>query len=316
MNSRWVVLCLLAQMMISQIAVAQTNDSSGKIAFVSSRDGSSEVYLITTDGSNVERLTYNDLEELYLAWSPDGSQLAFTAQSEDGSYQIFVMNVDGSNLRQLTDTQGYNLRPTWSPDGTQIAFEAQRNTQHDIFVIDVDGTNETNITDSLDASEHCPEWSPDGSRFIYGSDRGFESTRGVPDFIIFYTMLSNGSDVVALPNGGDIVSCFAWSPDGTTIAYSASSGIDRELYLMSADGTDVTTITASIDTLSDVGTPDWSPDGSQIVFTANHNSTTDIYIINVDGSQLVNLTQDATRDSNPVWQPNTDLASHTEASGH
>jgi Tol biopolymer transport system component len=71
-----------------------------------------------------------------LAWSPDGSQLAFWAVVPDkeadpsnvtlgpgGDFpaQIFVINADGSGLRQLTRA-GDNRWPTWSPDGSRIAF--------------------------------------------------------------------------------------------------------------------------------------------------------------------------------------------------
>jgi len=42
-----------------------------RIAFVSERDNSSsEIYLMSADGSDVRRLTDNDLSEAMLAWTP------------------------------------------------------------------------------------------------------------------------------------------------------------------------------------------------------------------------------------------------------
>lgn len=49
-----------------------------------------------------------------LAWSPDGSRLAF--ETDDG---IWIVGSDGSGLRMVI-RHGHN--PTWSPDGSRLAF--------------------------------------------------------------------------------------------------------------------------------------------------------------------------------------------------
>jgi Tol biopolymer transport system component len=58
-----------------------------------------------------------------LAWSPDGSTLAFGASTPDGSSnQIYVMDADGSRLRTLTEPDLNATGNWWSPDGSRIAF--------------------------------------------------------------------------------------------------------------------------------------------------------------------------------------------------
>ena len=52
-----------------------------------------------------------------LAWSPDGSHLAFSSVFG----HIYFVGADGSGLRQITDG-GLNFWPSWSPDGSRIAF--------------------------------------------------------------------------------------------------------------------------------------------------------------------------------------------------
>jgi TolB protein len=48
------------------------------------------------------------------AWSPDGSQIAFTSD-RDGSREVYIMNADGSGQINLTKNPAYDVAPTWSP---------------------------------------------------------------------------------------------------------------------------------------------------------------------------------------------------------
>ena len=71
-----------------------------KLAFVSDRDGNSEVYVMNADGSGQRSLTRNPAYDADPAWSPDGRKLAFVS-NRDGSYGVYVMNADGSGPRRL-----------------------------------------------------------------------------------------------------------------------------------------------------------------------------------------------------------------------
>lgn len=81
------------------------------------------------DGSQRRRLTDTPAPELFPAWSPDGSRIAFTRpgqepRSDDGTPQsdVFVMNADGTQVRQLTAGPADDRNPSWSPDGTRLAY--------------------------------------------------------------------------------------------------------------------------------------------------------------------------------------------------
>ena len=99
---------------------------------------------------------------------------------------------------------------------------------------------------------------------------------------------------------------FAWSPDGTKIAF-ASLDIDDEtadIYVINPDGSAQMNLTrnAVIQLY-----PQWSPDGTQLVFVSADEDTelVDLYLINADGSGQMNLTNNSSGERlyQPQWSP-------------
>ena len=65
------------------------------------------------DGSNVQRLTYNDTADARAAWSPDGQRIAFHSY-RDGKAEIYVMDADGGNMERLTSNNPFDAHhPDW-----------------------------------------------------------------------------------------------------------------------------------------------------------------------------------------------------------
>jgi LysM repeat protein len=79
--------------------------SGQRVAFMSSRDGNWEVYLVNLDGSGLKRLTNSEARDGLPTWSPDGKSIAFVSD-RSGAWAIWVMNADGSNQRKLFDLKG------------------------------------------------------------------------------------------------------------------------------------------------------------------------------------------------------------------
>ncbi|HEX5949083.1 MAG TPA: hypothetical protein VFZ45_05925 [Actinomycetota bacterium] len=94
----------------------------------------------TGDGFLVNDLLLPEVEEATagLAWSPDGTRLAFAGTSEAGHSAVYVVGADGTALTEVVggDDARYAW-PTWSPDGSRIAFV--RDTR--VFTIAVDGSD-------------------------------------------------------------------------------------------------------------------------------------------------------------------------------
>ena len=100
---------------------SRRNRVIGKIAFVSDRDGNSEIYSMDADGGGQTRLTEDAGEDHSPAWSPDGQRIAFVS-TRDGNAEIYVMNADGSGQTRLTNNSAGDLAPAWTRDGSQIGF--------------------------------------------------------------------------------------------------------------------------------------------------------------------------------------------------
>jgi Tol biopolymer transport system component len=92
----------------------------------------------------------------------------------------------------------------------------------------------------------------------------------------------------------------AWSPDGSTIAFSTDRDGNGEIYLMNADGTNLRRLTnhPAADR-----SPSWSPDGTRIVFVTERDGNGEIYVMSADGSNQLNLTNTPFWEGTPAWSP-------------
>ncbi len=89
------VISLLIQMHIAASSYASRRT---KIAFTSTRDGNTEIYVMDGDGSNQRRVTVNPASDEYPAWSPDGKKIAFVSNRNNVNKdhkQIWVIDADG-----------------------------------------------------------------------------------------------------------------------------------------------------------------------------------------------------------------------------
>ena len=83
--------------------IAQIGYSAGrpKIAFSSTRDGDSEIYVMDRDGSNQVRLTNDPARDYDPSWSPDGERIVFVSRRNGGVDRVYVMDSGGRNLKGL-----------------------------------------------------------------------------------------------------------------------------------------------------------------------------------------------------------------------
>ena len=196
------------------------------------------------------------------------------------------------------------VTPTPSPTATPVAqserivFASDRDGNWEIYAMNPDGSSVTRLTNSY-ARDWQPARSPDGRRVAFESER--DGAREI------YAVNADGSDLTRLTNNDAHDYQPVWSPDGRRIAFISERDGDRlrvprnqEIYVMNADGSDVTRLTNNVD---DDGQPAWSPDARRIAFTSVRDGNADIYVVNEDGSGTTRLTHHAASDWRPSWSP-------------
>lgn len=280
----------------------RSSERTGRIAFVSERDGNKEIYIMNADGSEQQRLTNEAAADFDPAWSPDGQRIAFVSERA-GNREIYIINSDGTGLMRLTNTSSEEVAPSWSPDGRRIAFVSDRarpagsyGSYRNIYAMNSDGSQAMRITafgaQPASQADGNPSWSPDGLRIVFESNR--DSTNG--SYPEIYIVNADGSQLRRLTsNNVDDVGP-SWSPDGQLIVYASGLYPLMDLYTIKPDGTQLRQVNTNFDTGS---MPTWSVDGQRIAYS----TTDDIYITKMDGSQPQNISASPGYDYDPAWSP-------------
>lgn len=200
-----------------------------QVAFWSTRDGSTQLYVMDIDGSDQRRLTThvqadNPHERFPPSWSPDGSLIAYESNHDHPATcnctNIYVIRPDGSGNRRITTAAGIDAGPTWSPDGRRLAFARQDlsvTAYPEIWVATVLGRPRESRVTYTDAYEWGPAWSPSGGRILFASNRAHGGAEGS---LSLYSMRPDGSRVRRLTRSEGWDMKASWSPDGRWILFS------------------------------------------------------------------------------------------------
>ena len=127
-----------------------------RIAFVSDRAGSDDLWSIRAVGGGFERLTSSPGNETDPAWSPDGRRLAY-ATDESGSTEIELLDVPTKKRAPLTSDRSIASSPGWSPDGGRVAYVSNRDAVDAVWSVAARGGSPRRV--ALGPAER-PQWRP------------------------------------------------------------------------------------------------------------------------------------------------------------
>jgi len=282
---------LIACLATLGLAVAGWGQASGKIAFLSSREGYNDVWIMNADGSDPVNLTQGQ-HCASPVWSPDGAKIAYIVVGAGYSDRsVWVIDAAVGNLQQLTDDikfVGPNSADDlfWSEDGSSIYYHVW--DRFEMFAVALDGSG-SSLVEWREAApmlrrrrdNHNRYLSPDGTKLaavvlLHGDEDGLLAVHEAER-----------------PTGEDKI---------TAIPLSGQSTVDLYLRDLGASWTYVSFPLA------------WAPNGMRVAFTSytvlNSTgtsysflpSTGEIWAVDIDGSNLVNLTNGLGGDY-PAWQP-------------
>tara|TARA_R110002072_G_scaffold23949_1_gene81824 strand:+ start:5123 stop:6037 length:915 start_codon:yes stop_codon:yes gene_type:complete len=277
----------------------ETSSLYQEIAFVTDRDGNSEIYIMDINGGNLRNITKNDSLDFNPSWSQGGQSLYFYSKRE-GNPEIYSLKSDGTDLKRLTNHPSSDVLPELSPNGKTIVFISDRDSlSKNIYLMNKDGSNIKPLIQNK-SYEESPCWSPSGKEIIFTRQlRDSSDTSHAANGEIFIINL-DGNNVRRLTNKFGYDSGAKFSPNGKQIAfYGSNENNEWDLYIMDYDGANLYNLTNdSIECYS----PDWSLDGEWLVYTAGSKGNYNIWKINIATKERLQLTNTNGRNESPVWK--------------
>jgi acylaminoacyl-peptidase len=261
--------------------------SGDRLAYVASAgegDGA-EIFVRWMDTGQTARVTRLDQSPSGLAWSPDGTHLAFAMRVEASVNPLPVdlpskpEGADWAAPAEVVHKVEYRYDGAGRlPDG---------HTQ--LFVVPADGGTPRQVTSGPYDHGGAPEWTPDGDALIFSANRNENAPFRPLDSEVYRVALDDGT-ITPLTDRDGPDSSPALSPDGAQIAYTGFTDEKQgyqvtRLSVMDADGSDARVLTPNFG--RDIQNPTWAADGEGLYFQYDDEGTTRIGYIPLDGSRRV-----------------------------
>jgi tricorn protease len=307
-----------------------------KLAFVSTRTGAGNIYVLTLATGELLRLTYSDRPDALDGWSHDGKWIYFTSAVNDvaGQGDIFRVSTAGGTPLEVSRERYLNeFESAPSPDGQTIVLVARglsnsqwwRNghahiDETEVWLKPVAESGKYQKFLKADAKHAWPMWSADGKTLFYMSDAsGAENIWAAPlvtpaaakelthfkEGRVLWPSIGDGGKTIVFERNFAI-----WKMD-TGTGKAERVAITLRGVPASPGVTHVTETNFSAMALS--------PDGKKIAVIAHG----EVFAASAkDGGEAQRLTHTATAESDPEWSADSmklvyrSEAGVGEASGH
>jgi TolB protein len=268
-----------------------------EIAYVSSRVGAKEVFVMDANGENRRAATRWGTISMFPSWDPDASGLVLTTYRYRSRPWLYALKRGGQpsgRLFQSLPDSTRLYRAVYDPSGTRLAIVGSVDGVSEIFT----ATNGGGLV-RLTKDRHIdvgPTWSPDGRQLAWVSDR-----TGAPQI---YVMNADGSGARRLTFDGAYNTSPSWSPDGEWIAYETRVNSQFDIWKIRPTGGSAVPVVSH--PRSDEH-PVWAPDGRLIAFSSTRYGRSDLYVVSSagEGAKLPPLQRITNGGDNtqPAWGP-------------
>ncbi len=253
-----------------------------RIAFTSSTDNGSEIFVYWLKTNKIARLTQLDKSPSGLHWSPNGKQLAFIKKVGQ-SNPTLVKPPQKPKGAKWADHPRVTTRLKYEADGSGYIEPGFRH----LFVISAEGGTARQISKG-DFNFGTPQWSNNGKSLYFSSNLNDDWEYQTRNSEIYVINIKKGTtNALTDRNGPDYG--LTISPNGKQIAYL---GYDdkvqtyqvNKIYLMNLDGSNKKEINAKLD--RGKSNLKWSPDGKGLYFQYDDKGNTKIGYTSLSGKTL------------------------------
>ena len=195
----------------------------GRVLYTVGGAGTSDIFIVNSDGSNQRQLTSNASINGSPTVSADGSSIVFVS-TRSGTPHIWRMDADGNNVKQVTDGIA-EVNPEITPDGQWILY--QNINDLGLWKVGIDGGNPVQVTNKLVSQATI---SPDGKLIAsrYREQDLSEFKLGILDFATGQTLKT--LDTPALETS------YRWTADGRAVMYATTQNGVGNIWLQPIDG--------------------------------------------------------------------------------
>ncbi len=273
--------------------------------------GSSDIWLLSTDGSAQRRLTSHPANDSSPQWSPDGKWIAFLSKRDgDDQTQIYLISPDAGEARRLTSVPTGASAIKWFPDSSRIAF---------ISSVWPDLTTDAEQAKRLKEQKDAKVKAIATEQTMYRFWDHWIADGRVPHLFIAaaatgaHTDLFAGTELKFNLTGGS-AGDYDISPDGTEIAFATDLSTDfgfdpnSDLVIFHMETRKWQNITG--DNPADDFAPRYSPDGKWIAYGrqsiphAPDRARVALYERSTGGKRVLTEGWDRSADA-PEWAPDS-----------
>jgi hypothetical protein len=251
---------------------------------------SSNVYFIDVDRRVIVDTTPPGRDEMFGAWSPDGSQYAVNHIFPSGGSEAIITDL-GDMAERVIERTGYGVW-AWSKDSKSLFLRASAGGFFaDIVRLDLASGSRDNLTSGYPSIEslNVADYAPDGRNIVYSGNQIYvvESDGSLPRQLTY----SNNLPV-------QILSSSVWSPDGQWIA--AIWFVDQyttRVTLLPFSGSPGHTLPGS----ENCPIATWAPDSRQLLLVCHDSSQPDIRLYSIR-DETFEIIADNVEFVRPIWQ--------------
>lgn len=259
---------------IESITSPSFNHDGSKIAFLSNKTGTHQIYFTSRDGGNEEQLTKYDEPIDFAVFSPTKDEIIFAmSKGGDEKIQLYLMDLQSRSVRDLTqNTEVRYIWGGWSRDGEFITYSSnERNgTDFDVYVMEIkSGTSRPIFSEG--GSCDSLGFSPLGTMVAVR-----KKNTGLTHDLYIVNVKSGETDLITNYDENPLIGYVRWLPDESGFFFVSN----RERDFCGLAHYDLDTKVERY-----VLTPEWDIEGVAISF----NGENLLVMVNEDGYRTVTV---------------------------